>query len=340
MNFNKLFTTIDTHTGGNPTRTVIHGMPPVQGKTMSEKMLYIKENMDWVRKFLMNEPRGHDVMSGAILLDPCHPEADIGVVYIETGGYLPMCGHDTIGCCTALIEAGVVDVKEPFTHMKLDTPAGLVDVKVKVIEGKAKEVSFSNVPSFLLKTIETNVEGIGDITCEVAYGGNFYGIIEADQLNLELETHNATQIIDTAIQIRNHINQNYEVIHPEHPFINGLTHIEFSTKPKHPEATLKNTVVVPPGGIDRSPCGTGTSAKLATLYEKGLVGEDEDFIHESIVGSLFKAKVEEETVLSGYKAVTSEITGSAWVMGFHKFFYQESDPLKEGFLLIPPMDGH
>ncbi|SFB14863.1 proline racemase [Lentibacillus halodurans] len=340
MNFQRLFSTIDTHTGGNPTRTVISGLPTLKGNTMSEKMLYMKEHYDWIRQFLMNEPRGHDVMSGALLVDPCHPDADVGVIYIETGGYLPMCGHDTIGCCTALVEAGMIEIQEPYTTLTLDTPAGLVEVKIKVAHGKAMEVSFSNVPAFLLKSIEVEVEGIGSVACDIAYGGNFYGIIDARPLNLDLTTDNAATIIDKAITIRDKINELEEVVHPEHPFINGLTHIEFFTDPVHSEATVKNTVVVPPGGIDRSPCGTGTSAKLATMFTNNEIGVSELFVHESIVGSLFKAKVLETLIVKDHQAVIAEVTGAAWIMGMHRFFYNEKDPLKEGFLLIPPMEGH
>lgn len=338
MKFQKLFTTIDTHTGGNPTRTVISGLPDLKGKTMSEKMLYMKENYDWIRKFLMNEPRGHSVMSGALIVDPCDPKADVGVIYIETGGYLPMCGHDTIGCCTALIEAGLVVAKEPYTFINLDTPAGLVEVKVKVVNGKAIEVTFANIPSFLLKSIEVDVEGIGKVKCDIAYGGNFYGIIDARELGLELNPENASNIIDMGIKIRNKINETESIFHPEYPFINGLTHIEFFTEPVHPEADLKNTVVVPPGGIDRSPCGTGTSAKLATMYAKNEMDVGEIFIYESIVGSLFKARILETTKIKELDAIVPEVTGSAWVMGMHRFFYHEKDPLKEGYLLIPPMN--
>lgn len=340
MNFQRLFSTIDTHTGGNPTRTVISGLPPLKGNTMSEKMLYMQKHYDWIRKFLMNEPRGHDVMSGALLVDPCHPDADVGVIYIETGGYLPMCGHDTIGFCTALVEAGLIEISEPFTNVNLDTPAGLVEVKVKVTNGKAEEVTFSNVPSFLLKTIEIDVGQIGTVVCDIAYGGNFYGIIDARKIGLDLSTKNASTIIDQAITIRNAINASEDVIHPEYPFINGLTHIEFFTDPDHPDADVKNTVVVPPGGIDRSPCGTGTSAKLATMFSKGEIGIDEAFVHESIVGSMFKARVLEMTKVKDCNAVLSEVTGSAWLMGMHRFFYNEKDPLREGYLLIPPMESH
>ncbi|WP_373895784.1 proline racemase family protein [Virgibacillus sp. CBA3643] len=338
MKFQRLFSTIDTHTGGNPTRTVISGLPKIKGDTMSEKMLYMKEHYDWIRKFLMNEPRGHDVMSGTLLVEPCHPEADIGAIFIETGGYLPMCGHDTIGTSTALVEAGLIEVSEPYTFVSMDTPAGLIEVKIKVVDGNAEEVTFANAPSFLLKSIEIEIDQIGKVECDIAYGGNFYGIIDARKLGLDLTTDNASTIIDKAITIRDAINDKESVIHPEYPFINGLTHIEFFTDPVHLEANVKNTVVVPPGGIDRSPCGTGTSAKLATMFSKSEIGVDELFVHESIVGSLFKARILEATKIKDYDAITPEVTGSAWVMGMHRLFYNKKDPLKEGYLLIPPMN--
>lgn len=340
MKFKRIFHTIDTHTGGNPTRTVLSGLPKLRGSTMSEKMLHMKNEYDWIRKFLMFEPRGHDVMSGALLVEPCHPEADVGVIYIETGGYLPMCGHDTIGFCTALVEAGLIPVVEPYTNLTLDTPAGLVKVQIKVEQGEAKEVTFCNIPAFLLKSVRVKVEDIGEIDCDIAYGGNFYGIIDARKIGLELTTENASNIIQTAVKIRDKINETADVIHPEHSFIKGLTHIEFFTDPTHPEANCKNTVIVPPGGIDRSPCGTGTSAKLATLYAHNEIEMGERFIHESIVGSLFKAKIIETTTIKNYEAVITEITGSAWVTGMNQFIYNEDDPLKEGFLLIPPMKHH
>src|SRR5690625_2521030 len=211
MKFQRLFSTIDTHTGGNPTRTVINGLPPLKGNTMSEKMLYMEEHHDWIRKFLMNEPRGHDVMSGTLLVEPCHPDADIGAIFIETGGYLPMCGHDTIGTNTALVEAGLIEITEPYTYVKMDTPAGLIKVKIKVVDGKAEEVTFANAPSFLLKSIEIDVDTIGKVECDIAYGGNFYGIIDAKKLGLELTTDQASTIIEKAITIRNAINNSESV---------------------------------------------------------------------------------------------------------------------------------
>jgi proline racemase len=335
-----MFTTIDTHTGGNPTRTVTTGLPKLIGKTMSEKMLHMKGEYDWIRQLLMNEPRGHDVMSGALLIDPCHPEADIGLIFIETGGYLPMCGHDTIGACTALIESGMLPAIEPITRLNIDTPAGLVKTEIEVETGKVKRVTFRNIESFLYKSVVVNVPSIGEVSCDIAYGGNFYGIIDARSINLELVPNQATTIVDAAIAIRRTINEQHEVIHPQFPFIKGLTHIEFYTDPVHPEADVKNTVVVPPGGIDRSPCGTGTSAKLATLFSQGKLMLGEEFVHESIVGTLFHGRVLEETKVGDLPAVVTQISGSAWLMGFHTFFYDDEDELGNGFLLIPPLEVH
>src|SRR5699024_5483530 len=242
-------------TGGNPTRTVLSGMPKMIGDTVAEKMQYMKLHYDHYRRFLMNEPRGHEVMSGTIMVEPCNKEADFGVIYIETGGYLPMCGHDTIGVCTALVESGMVEANEPVMYLTLDTPAGIVKTKLEIENKKVKSVAFENVPSFLLKEVTVTVEGLGDVDVQIAYGGNFYGIVEAKDYNIELVESNATTIINHAINIRNKVNEQFDVIHPTYDFIQGLTHIEFSAEPTNPLADIKNTVVVPPGGIDRSPCG-------------------------------------------------------------------------------------
>lgn len=337
MNFQKVFNTIDTHTGGNATRTVISGLPPIIGQTMFEKMNYMKENYDWIRRFLMYEPRGHSIMSGVLLTEPCHPEADVGVIFIETGGYLPMCGHDTIGCCTAIVEAGLIEVTEPYTKLKLDTPAGLVDVSVKVEDGTAIEVTFANVPSFFLKTVTVDLPELGEIESDIVYGGNFYSIINARKYGIELKKEHATEIIRKAIMIRNEINKQEEVIHPENAEISGLTHVQFYEDPLDSTGNVKNTVVAPPGGIDRSPCGTGTSAKIANMYYKNELSINENFIHESIVGSLFNARVLEAVKVADIEGVIPEITGSAWVMGMHSFLYDEADEFKEGYLLIPPV---
>jgi proline racemase len=335
LRFTKLVSTIDTHTGGNPTRTIIGGAPELFGKTMGEKMLDMKEHHDWFRQVLMYEPRGHEVMSGCVLTPPCNPEADLGVVFIETGGYLPMCGHDTIGLCTAAVEAGLVPVTEPYTQITLDTPAGLVRTRVRVENGKALGVTFTNIPSFLhYRDVTVDVPGVGRVTADVAYGGNYYIITEAEPLGLALTPANGSRLVQTAVAIREAVNAAMVIQHPEQAFIRGGTHVEFSGKPTHPEAHKKNVVVVPPGGIDRSPCGTGTSAKVATMVARGQLQLGQEFVHESIVGSIFRARALETTTVGGLPAVVPEITGQAWVMGFHQFVLDPRDEIKSGFLLM------
>lgn len=335
MKINRVFSTIDTHTGGEPTRTIIGGLPYIPGKTIVEKMEYMKESMDWVRTALMFEPRGHSVMSGVILTEPTHPEADVGVIFIETGGYLPMCGHDTIGVSTALVEAGMVEVQEPFTEITLDTPAGLTRVKVKVEEGKAQSVTFRNIPSFVFaQDVEVDVPRCGKIKMDVSYGGNVYAILSADAVGLEILPENASEIIEKGTLVREAVNNQVKIQHPEKRFINECTHVEFYGRPgKSSGAHLKNAVFFADGGIDRSPCGTGTSAKVATLYAKGELKLNEEFIHESIIGSIFRARAVEETKVGPYQAIIPEVTGSAHIMGMSQFFIDPDDPHKHGFLL-------
>lgn len=329
--YTKQFVTVDTHTGGNPTRTVLSGMPELKGETIQEKMLDMKENHDEIRKFLVFPPRGHDVMSSTILLPPLQEGADFSVIFIETGGYLPMCGHDTIGTCTALVELGYIEVHEPYTSVVLDTPAGIVEAKCKVTGGKVEEVTFISTDSFHLKTIYLDYDGLSNIKCDVAYGGNFYGIIKASDLGLSLDITKSEEIVQIATAVRDEINITYEVKHPEYSFINKLTHMELY----EPGDVVKNTVVVPPGGIDRSPCGTGTCAKVSTLVKEGTLTQKDTFIHESITGSQFKARLISTRQSEGVDYNRISITGSAWIMGRHDFYMHHYDPLNHGYLLIP-----
>lgn len=332
MNYSsKQFLTIDTHTGGNPTRTVLSGMPELKGETIQEKMLDMKENHDHIRKFLVNPPRGHDVMSGTILLPPLKPEADYSVIFIETGGYLPMCGHDTIGTCTALVELGYVESVEPVTSVVLDTPAGVVEAECKIENGKVKEVTFLSTDSFHLKTVYVDFQNYKGVRCDIAYGGNFYGIIKAADLGLTIDVSISEEIVATAMAIRDVINHEHDIGHPEYPFINKLTHMELYEEGE----VTKNTVIVPPGGIDRSPCGTGTCAKVASLYKEGKITEDDVFVHESITGSQFKARLINTKESNGITFNQVSITGSAWIMARHDFYMDARDPMNEGYLLIP-----
>jgi proline racemase len=334
MRFRRMFNTIDTHTGGEPTRTVIGGMPPIPGKTMAEKMLYLKNEEDWIRQCLMYEPRGNEVMSGVFLTEPCLPEADIGVIFMEVGGYLPMCGHDTIGVCTALIESGMIKPREPYTFINLDTPAGLVRAKVLVENQIAKEVSFTNIPSFVFaRDVQVEVPELGTVSLDISYGGNYYAILDAQQVGLAVEPSRAKEIVTLGNKIKDAVNRQVTVFHPDKPFINEVTHVEFSALPVDPEATLKNAVVIPPGAIDRSPCGTGTSAKMAALYSRGQLAVGDRFVHESIIGSVFRCRVLEETKVGDFPAIIPEITGSAYVTGMHTFVIDPDDPFWQGFQL-------
>ena len=334
MKIARVFSSIDTHTSGQPTRTISGGIPFIPGKTIVEKMSYLKENMDWIRTALMFEPRGHAIMSGVILTEPTHPDADIGVIFIETTGYLPMCGHDTIGVCTALVETGMVKVEEPVTRLALDTPAGLTRVRVEVENGKAKRVTFKNIPSFVMaENAEIEVSGIGKLNIDVAYGGNVYAILSADSVGLEIRPENAGKVIELGRKIKHAVNDQMPIQHPEKNFINECTHVEFYGPPKNPQAHLQNTVFFAESGIDRSPCGTGTSAKLAVLHKKGELGLNQEFVHESIIGGIFWARIVEETRVGPHPAIVPEVSGSAKIMGMNQLFIDPDDPLRHGFLL-------
>ncbi len=334
MKFSHLFRTIETHTGGNPTRTILSGVPRIPGDTMMDKVEYFRTHYDWIRTNLMFEPRGHGVMSGCILTEPVHHEADLGVIFIEVGGYLPMCGHDTIGLVTALIETGQVEAVSPKTRLVLDTPSGLVRTEAHVEDGRVLSVSFENVPAFLYaRDVVVSVPDWGEIPVDIAWGGNFYGLVDAERLGLELVPSEARRAIRLAQAIRRAVDQTMAVVHPELPTVRGLTHVEFFGAPSHPEADVKNMVIVPPGGVDRSPCGTGTTAKAATLWSRGRLTMGGSFVHESVTGALFGATVLRETQVGFYDAVIVRIGGSAQVYGESTFVVDPDDPLTQGFLL-------
>jgi proline racemase len=245
-----------------------------------------------------------------------------------------MCGHDTIGLCTALIETGMIKPVEPCTLITLDIPAGLVKVSARVKNGVVKEVTFRNIPSFVFRQdADIEVPGLGTITMDIAYGGNYYAILRAEDVGLRIRPEYTGDIVRVANLIRDAVNSQVKVFHPEKDFIHQVTHVEFSAPPTDPGAHLKNAVVIPNGSIDRSPCGTGSSAKLAVLYAKGMLHLDQEFIHQSIIGSLFRCRVTAETKVGGLPAVIPEVTGSAYITGMHTFVIDPDDPLPEGFKL-------
>ena len=334
MRLKRMFTAVDAHTVGEPARIIVGGIPYIPGNTMFEKKRHIEEQWDEIRQLLMYEPRGHSVMSGAILTQPTVPGADIGLVFIEVSGCLPMCGHDTIGACTVLVETGMVPAKEPVTPLVLDTPAGIVRAEVEVGPHGVTGVTFQNVPSFLfLKDVAVDVQGVGRIVADVSYGGNFYAIVPAAMVDVPLEPRYASSFVQMGKEIRSALNAKVEVAHPDNSLIQGITHVMFTAPPANPEATQKNTVLYAPSGIDRSPCGTGTSARMAQLHARGQLGLNQPFVHESIIGSLFYGKLIGETRVGAHPAVIPTIKGRAFISGFNTIVLDPEDPFPKGFLL-------
>jgi proline racemase len=316
-----------------PTRVVIDGIGEIPGNTMFEKRMNFMKSMDGIRQWLMFEPRGHSAMSGAILQKPTRADADWGVVYIEVSGCLPMCGHGTIGVATVLVEKKLVPVTEPVTTIRLDTPAGLVVVDVKVDNGKAVNVTLTNVPSYLHAIDQTvNVEGFGPLMYDIAYGGNFYAIVPIDRVGIAFERANGQKFLDLGLRISDAINEQNRPVHPENPDIAICHHIDFIEQGKN-SLHWKNAMAIHPGWFDRSPCGTGTSARLAQMYGRGLMTKDDVLINESWIGSIFEGRIKEQTTVGNFPAIVPTITGRAWVMGEATWTLDASDPFPEGFLV-------
>lgn len=306
----------------------------MQGANMSEKRQYFLREYDWIRKGLMFEPRGHDMMSGSILYPPTDSNNDIGVLFIETSGCLPMCGHGTIGTVTIAIEHGLVTPKIPG-KLRLETPAGLVLIDYKQEGKKVKSVKLKNVPAYLAEeNITASCPDLGELTIDVAYGGNFYAIVDEQPNFNGIDHYSADQLISWSRALRKNINDNYKFIHPENPTINGCSHILWTGKTMDPTATARNAVFYGDKAIDRSPCGTGTSARLAQWYTKGKIKQGKSFIHESIIGSKFIGRIEEVTTLAGKTAIIPSIEGWAIVTGFNNIIIDDEDPYAHGFQVI------
>jgi len=335
MRFEKMITAVDSHTEGMPTRVVTSGFGPIPGKTMFEKKQYVEEHLDHLRTLLMFEPRGHGSMSGSIVLPPTSPDADLGVIFIEVSGCLPMCGHGTIGTCTVAIETGLVEATEPVTYLKLDTPAGRVVAEARVQNGRVKNVKIRNVPSFLYRQdVTVDVPDLGKLTLDIAYGGNFYGILPVESVNLSLDKKDAQRLIDTGMKIMKSVREQVPLEHPLNHDIRDIKHIMFTGPPDVQSAHAKNTVVIHPGTFDRSPCGTGTSARMAQLFFKGKLPLNQDFVHESIIGTLFTGRLVEQLRLTpDVLAVVPTIEGRAWISGFQNFVLDPEDPFPAGFLV-------
>ncbi|MEY3278767.1 MAG: hypothetical protein RLZZ426_1253 [Actinomycetota bacterium] len=327
------FRAIDSHTEGMPTRVVVDGVGEIPGDTMFERRRYFMENMDDIRKLLMNEPRGHSAMSGAILQKSTRPDCQWGVVYIEVSGCLPMCGHGTIGLATVLVEEKLVDVVEPITKINLDTPAGLVAVDVHVENGRARKVTLTNVPAFTLGLDRVvNVPGVGDVTYDMAFGGNFYAIVPIERLGIEFDRENKDEMLAVALRMMDAINEKDMPVHPENPGINTCHHI-YLEAPGSTAAHSRHAMAIYPGWFDRSPCGTGTSARMAQLHTRGLLPLHQEFVNESFIGTNFVGELLEETTVGGLPAVIPTVTGRAWITGHAEYTYDPTDPFPTGFEL-------
>ncbi|MEY3194849.1 MAG: hypothetical protein RIQ78_946 [Bacteroidota bacterium] len=330
----KTFFCLDAHTCGNPVRLVAGGGPHLEGANMSEKRQHFLREYDWIRRGLMYEPRGHDMMSGSILYPPSDPANDVGVLFIETSGCLPMCGHGTIGTVTLAIEQGLVAPKTPG-QLRLETPAGLVHVVYRQEGNKVKTVRLTNVPSFLAaENIPVVCPDLGLLHVDVAYGGNFYAIVDPQANFPGLEHFRAEQLIGWAREMRQAINAAHTFVHPENPTIQGLSHILWTGTPIDPTSTARNAVFYGDKAIDRSPCGTGTSARMAQWYAKGQLKPGDVFIHESIIGSKFMGRIEAETTVAGQPAIRPSIEGWAILTGYNTILFDDEDPYVHGFQVI------
>jgi 4-hydroxyproline epimerase len=332
----KTFFCVDAHTCGNPVRVVAGGGPNLIGENMSEKRQHFLKMYDWIRKGLMFEPRGHDMMSGSILYPPSDPANDFGILFIETSGCLPMCGHGTIGTVTIAIEEGLITPKVKG-QIRMEAPAGLIHIEYQQTNEKVDWVKLTNVKSYLAATeLTVECQGLGEIVFDVAYGGNYYAIVDPQKNFSGLQDFTAGQIIQYSQEIREKINIKYvdRFIHPENETIRDVHHIQWTGKPLDPTSSGRNAVFYGDKAIDRSPCGTGTSARLAQLHAKGKLKTGEPFIHESFIGSKFIGTVVEEASIGSIKAVIPSVQGWAKVYGYNNIIIDDEDPYAHGFQVI------
>jgi 4-hydroxyproline epimerase len=332
----KTFFCVDAHTCGNPVRVVAGGGPNLIGADMSEKRQHFLKEFDWIRKGLMFEPRGHDMMSGSILFPPHEPQNDVAILFIETSGCLPMCGHGTIGTITIAIEEGLVTPKIPG-KIRMEAPAGLVEIEYQQTDKKVDWVKLTNVKSYLAEeNLTVDCPELGELTFDVSYGGNFYAIIDPQKNFSGVHNFTASKLIQFSQFIRKSINEKYPnlFIHPDNKTIRDVSHIMWTGNPIDKTSSGRNAVFYGDKAIDRSPCGTGTSARLAQLYSKGKLKQGELYIHESYIGSKFIGRIEEVTSLNGKKAIVPSIQGWAKIYGYNTIIIDSDDPYAHGFQVL------
>ncbi len=325
------FFCIDGHTCGNPVRLVAGGGPMLRGATMSERRAHFLAEFDWIRRALMFEPRGHDMMSGSILYPSTRPDCDVAVLYIETSGCLPMCGHGTIGTVTFGLEHGLIRPRQAG-RLRLDTPAGPVGVEYERDGGHVESVRLLNVPAYLeARDVEVDVPGLGRLTCDVAYGGNFYAILDPQPGFAGLEALTADDVLRLSPIVRERLRETLTPVHPDDPTIRGVSHVMWTGAPRAPRAQGRNAVFYGERAIDRSPCGTGTSARMAQLHARGRLGVGESFVHESLIGSLFEGRIEAEARVGDRPAIRPSVAGWARMTGLNTIFVDDRDPFAHGF---------
>lgn len=333
MRAQRVFHAVDSHTEGMPTRVIVGGVGVMPGATMEERRQWFMAESDDLRLLLMNEPRGHSAMSGAILQPPTRADADFGVLFIEVSGCLPMCGHGTIGVATVLVETGMVPVVEPVTTIRLDTPAGLVIAEVQVSDGHADRVTIRNVPSFAVALDQVvEVPGLGAVEYDLAFGGNFYAIVSLEQIGLPFDRAHKDELLKAGLSIMAAIEEAGSPVHPIDPTIRGCHHV-YLKAPGSTALHSRHAMAIHPGWFDRSPCGTGTSARMAQLHARGELPLDQDFRNESFIGTSFTGRLVETTEVAGIPAVIPTITGRAWVTGTAQYMLDPSDPFPRGFVL-------
>jgi proline racemase len=331
MNPSSIIQTVESHTGGMPTRIVIGGAPTVPGKSMVERFAWADDHLHDLREFLMNEPRGHAAMFGALLMPPTRDDADFGVLYMSASGFLPMCGHGTIGLATVIVERCMVPVTEPLTEVRLDTPAGLVVASVEVNAGRATDVTFKNVPSFVIARNESVViPDLGSVSVDVAFGGNFYVILDVTQLGKLLQPADLRCLTDLGLAVIEATRNSVAIKHPTDPAMTQLRAAILST-PSSASQPARNLMVKEPGYFDRSPCGTGTCARMALAHHAGQLELGQTFVHESILGTRFEGRLLEKTMVGDTPAVIPEIKGRAWITGAAQFTLEGTDPFPRGF---------
>lgn len=333
MRSSVVYHAVDSHTEGMPTRVITGGVGVLPGATMFERRQRFVAERDDLRTLLMYEPRGHASMSGAILQPPTRPDADYGVLYIEVSGCLPMCGHGTIGVATVLVETGMVAVTEPETVIRLDTPAGLVTTRVAVEDGRAVSVTLENVPAYSHALDQVvQVPGVGEVRYDIAYGGNFYAFVQLADLGIPFERTEGQRMLQTSLAIMDAINEQNPVTHPENPDIDVCHHV-YLEAPGSDGRHSRHAMAIHPGWFDRSPCGTGTSARMAQLHARSQLEVGVDFVNESFIGSRFVGRLTGETVVGDRPGVLPQVTGRAWITGTAQYLLDPTDPFPAGFLL-------